>query len=758
MTLADRIEKNCNKLLFDCSNLELYRALWQTVKELKEEKKEMPVKKKLYYISAEFLIGRMLETSLVALGIFDEVSAILKENGKDICELAQIEEEASLGNGGLGRLAACFMDSVSHIGLCGDGVGLLYHFGLFKQEFCNNEQCEKKNEWLSDSNIINKTDALYSVKFRDRELYARLCTIDVLGKGRNNMLKLFDLETVDESIVNDNIDFDKKAVDKNLTLFLYPDDSDKDGQKLRLYQEYFMVSAAAQMIIEECERRGSKLNDLYEYAVIQINDTHPSLIIPELIRILRGRGFPMDRACDIVSRTCAYTNHTILAEALETWHRDVLEEVIPHILNIIEELDKTVKDKFKDKSVHIIDEDGNVHMANMDIHYGFSINGVASLHTEILKNTELNAFYRIYPEKFNNKTNGISIRRWLTVANPQLYKYIASLIGDDFTEDYTKLRDLLRFADDKGVLEQLLNIKYENKMKLSEYIESKQGVIINPDSIFDVQIKRLHEYKRQQMNLLYVINKYLDIKRGLIPKRPITVIFGAKAAPAYVIAKDIIHLILCMQSIIERDSEVSKYLRVVMVENYNVSSAMKIIPAADISEQISLASKEASGTGNMKLMLNGAVTLGTKDGANIEIAELVGEDNIYSFGDDSETVIKRYKNHSYKPMDYYNNNKIINESVNFITGEEMMSVGNAESLLRLKSELINKDYFMTFADFDNYRETKDRMLWNYEDRFSWARRMLVNIANAGYFSSDRTVMEYNAEIWHLQEELDYENK
>ncbi len=749
MTLSQRLEKNCNKLIFDCTEEELFSGLLKTVDELKQEIKGEEKKKKLYYISAEFLIGKLLECNLISLGIYDELRAILKECGKDLSAVCDIEREPSLGNGGLGRLASCFLDSIAYTGIEGDGVGLLYHYGLFRQSFCKNKQCEEKNEWLPDNCVLNKTDISYTIPFGKGTLTSRLYTIDIIGKNRINKLNLFDLETVDEKIVKTTADYDKTDIEHNLTLFLYPDDSDEAGRRLRLYQEYFMASNAASLIIEETLRRGGDIEHLSDYAVVQINDTHPSLIIPELIRLLKERGMDMDSAISTVRKMCAYTNHTILAEALEKWHSKTLQEIIPDIYDIIAELDCRVKKEYADKSLHIIDENGLVHMARMDIHYGFSVNGVASLHTEILKDTELNDFYRIYPEKFNNKTNGISMRRWLGASNPRLDEFIASLIGSDFKEDYSKLKDLERFTDNDSVLSKLLEIKQENKADLCTFIEKNYGCNLNPDSVFDVQIKRLHEYKRQQMNVLYLINKYLDIKKGILPKRQITAIFGAKAAPAYTIAKDIIHLILCMQEIISKDDEVNRHLKIFMAENYNVTWAEKIIPAADISEQISLASKEASGTGNMKLMLNGALTLGTMDGANIEINQLVGRENIYTFGKSSDEVIASYKNGDYKASRYYEEHPCIKSAVDFITSDTLLKVGDKTSLARLQSELVNKDYFMTFVDFEDYTKTKEQMLCDYEDRKAWARRMLINIANAGYFSSDRTVLEYNKEIWNL---------
>lgn len=749
MTLSKRLEENCQKLIYDCTDEELFWGILKTANELKEKLNGKETKKKLYYISAEFLIGRLLICNLINLGIYDELRQILKKYGKDLSKIAEVEPESSLGNGGLGRLAACFLDSIAYKNLFGDGVGLLYHFGLFKQVFSDNKQYEEKNPWLDNNGILNKTDISYTVEFGNCKLKSRLYTIDVIGKERINKLNLFDIETVDESIAKNATSFDKNEIAKNLTLFLYPDDSDDAGKRLRLYQEYFMASNAAQLIIEETLRRGGTIENIADYAVVQINDTHPSLIIPEFIRIFTEQGMDMDRAIETVGNMCAYTNHTILAEALEKWHSDTIRQILPNIMSIIEEIDKRIKARHSDESLHIIDSNSLVHMARMDIHCGFSVNGVASLHTEILKETELNNFYTIYPEKFNNKTNGISMRRWLLSANPRLEKLIEVLIGDSFKDDYQELKKLEKYIDDEDVLNRLLEIKAENKRDLCRYIKDNYGCELDPESVFDVQIKRMHEYKRQQLNVLYLINKYLDIKRDILPKRPINAIFGAKAAPAYTIAKDIIHLILCLQSIINSDEHASRYIKIFMAENYNVSWAERIIPAADISEQISLASKEASGTGNMKLMLNGAITLGTQDGANIEISSLVGNENIYTFGSSSDEVIARYKRGDYEPLKYYGKNDRIKEAVDYITCNKMLEVGDEESLLRLRKELISKDYFMTFPDFDIYTKTKEQMLSDYENRIEWAKKMLKNIANAGYFSSDRTIEEYNKDIWKL---------
>ena len=752
MNLLQMLKSKCNKDILYCSNEEIYFALLQIVQELSESKvSKNQGKKKLYYISAEFLIGKLLSNNLINLGIYDEVKHILDENGKSISDIEEIELEPSLGNGGLGRLAACFLDSIATLGLPGDGIGLNYHLGLFKQVFKNNFQTEEKNAWIDKLGWLNKTDVTYDIEFNDFTLKSRLYDINVTGYNNvTNKLHLFDVETVDETIVKDGINFDKEDIEKNLTLFLYPDDSDEKGHLLRIYQQYFMVSNGARFILDECIAKGCNLHDLPEYAVIQINDTHPTMVIPELIRLLTEKGIEMDEAIDIVSKTCAYTNHTILAEALEKWPIAYLEKVVPQLVPIIKELDQRVREKYDDRSLYIIDENNNVHMAHIDIHYTFSVNGVASLHTDILKNNELNNFYEIYPEKFNNKTNGITFRRWLMHCNPELTGLIEQLIGDGFKVEAEKLQDLIKYIDDKEVLQKLLDIKHNNKVKLKKYLKNTQNIDIDENSIFDIQIKRLHEYKRQHMNALYVIYKYLQIKKGNIPTTPITIIFGAKAAPAYTIAKDIIHLILCLQQLIDNDEEVSKYLKVVMIENYNVTAAEKLIPACDISEQISLASKEASGTGNMKFMLNGALTLGTEDGANVEIHELVGDDNIFIFGESSEDVIKHYENKDYDPLDFYIKDKTTKEVVDFIVSDEIMNVGNEENLIRLYKEILRKDWFMGLLDFKSYCEKKEEIFKEYEDREKWSKRMLINISKAGYFSSDRTIEEYNDDIWKLK--------
>ena len=750
MKLEMLVSEKLGKAISESSNQEIYQALMAVVQDMAEQKESNAGKKKVYYVSAEFLIGKLLSNNMINLGIYEDVRKMLAANGKDICEIEEIEAEPSLGNGGLGRLAACFLDSIATLGYNGAGIGLNYHLGLFQQKFADHMQKETKNPWMDRSGWLKRTDVGFPVSFGNMTLQSVMYEILVTGYGnRTNKLQLFDIDSVDESIVQDGISFDKKEIAKNLTLFLYPDDSDEDGRKLRIYQQYFMVSNGAQLILKECEARGCNLYDLSDYAVIQINDTHPTMIIPELIRLLIARGLSVDDAIDVVSRTCAYTNHTILAEALEKWPLHYLQEIVPQLVPIIEILDDKVRRKYADESVAVIDRNDVVHMAHIDIHYGFSVNGVAALHTEILKKTELHHFYQLYPEKFNNKTNGITFRRWLLHCNPLLADQITEWIGDGYKKDAAELKKLEKFASDEQSLQNLLQIKKENKHQLSEYLKRTQGIELNEDSVFDIQIKRLHEYKRQQMNALYVIYKYLEIKSGKLPKTLITVIFGAKAAPAYVIAKDIIHLILCLQELVNQDPEVSPYLNVVMVENYNVTLAEKLIPACDISEQISLASKEASGTGNMKFMLNGAVTLGTEDGANVEIHQFVGDDNIYIFGAKSDEVIAHYEKSDYRPSDYYTKNPMIQKAVEFITGPQMMEIGKKENLERLSSELKKKDWFMTFLDLEDYIRTKERALEDYTDRKTWAKKMLANISNAGFFSSDRTIREYNRDIWKL---------
>ena len=750
MAIMQEIETKLQKGISVSTDEEVYYVLLELVKDKAEKKVSNKGKKKLYYISAEFLIGKLLSNNLINLGIYDEVKETLEKNGKSLAEIEEIELEPSLGNGGLGRLAACFIDSIATLGLNGDGVGLNYHYGLFKQVFENNLQKETPNPWITKESWLTKTDITYPVSFGGFTVQSRLYDIDVVGyNNRTTKLHLFDIESVDESIVGDTIDFDKDDIKKNLTLFLYPDDSDDKGRLLRVYQQYFMVSNAARLILAEAEAKGSNLHDLADYAAVQINDTHPSMVIPELIRLLQEKGILMDEAIEIVSKVCAYTNHTILAEALEKWPISFLEKAVPQLMPIIRELDNKVRAKVADESTYII-KDGLVHMAHMDIHFGYSVNGVAYLHTEILKNTELNNFYKLYPEKFNNKTNGITFRRWLMSCNPELSAYITELIGDGWKKDANELEKLGNFINDDTVLTKLVDIKNAKKTELASYLKKTQNLDVPDNSIFDIQVKRLHEYKRQQLNVLYIIRKYFEIKAGKKPSTPITCFFGAKAAPAYIIAKDIIHAILCLQQIINNDPEVSPYLKVFMVENYNVTLAEKLFPAANISEQISLASKEASGTGNMKFMLNGAITLGTSDGANVEIAELVGDENIYVFGEDSQTVIDRYERGDYCSKDYYDKDADLKKAVDFLVSDEMMKVGSKENLERLYNELLNKDWFMTFPDFEDYCKTKEKAYADYEDKKAWAKKMLVNISKAGFFSSDRTIKQYNDEIWHLE--------
>ena len=750
MAIMQEIETKLQKGISVSTDEEVYYALLELVKDKAEKKVSNKGKKKLYYISAEFLIGKLLSNNLINLGIYDEVKETLERNGKSLAEIEEIELEPSLGNGGLGRLAACFIDSIATLGLNGDGVGLNYHYGLFKQVFENNLQKETPNPWITNESWLTKTDITYPVSFGGFTVQSRLYDIDVVGyNNRTTKLHLFDIESVDESIVGDTIDFDKEDIKKNLTLFLYPDDSDDKGRLLRVYQQYFMVSNAARLILAEAEAKGSNLHDLADYAAVQINDTHPSMVIPELIRLLQEKGILMDEAIEIVSKVCAYTNHTILAEALEKWPISFLEKAVPQLMPIIRELDNKVRAKVADESTYII-KDGRVHMAHMDIHFGYSVNGVAYLHTEILKNTELNNFYKLYPEKFNNKTNGITFRRWLMSCNPELSAYITELIGEGWKKDANELEKLGNFINDDAVLTKLVDIKNAKKTELASYLKKTQNLDVPDNSIFDIQVKRLHEYKRQQLNVLYIIRKYFEIKAGKKPSTPITCFFGAKAAPAYIIAKDIIHAILCLQQIINNDPEVSPYLKVFMVENYNVTLAEKLFPAANISEQISLASKEASGTGNMKFMLNGAITLGTSDGANVEIAELVGDENIYVFGEDSQTVIDRYERGDYCSKDYYDKDADLKKAVDFLVSDEMMKVGSKENLERLYNELLNKDWFMTFPDFEDYCKTKEKAYADYEDKKAWAKKMLVNISKAGFFSSDRTIKQYNDEIWHLE--------
>ena len=749
MTLSKAVSRKYNKTIEKCSNEEIYIALLEMTKQMAEDKVSNEGKKKLYYISAEFLIGKLLSNNLINLGIYEQVRSELEASGKSLAEIEEIELEPSLGNGGLGRLAACFLDSIATLGLNGDGVGLNYHYGLFKQVFDHNLQKETPNPWITPESWLTKTDITYPVQFGGFTVQSRLYDIDVVGyNNRTTKLHLFDIESVDESIVGDTIDFNKEEIEKNLTLFLYPDDSDDKGRLLRVYQQYFMVSNAARLILDESVARGSNLHDLAEYATVQINDTHPSMVIPELIRQLQERGILMDEAVEIVAKVCAYTNHTILAEALEKWPIAFLDKAVPQLMPIIRELDNRVRAKVSDESTYII-KDGLVHMAHMDIHYGYSVNGVAYLHTEILKNTELNNFYKLYPEKFNNKTNGITFRRWLMACNPELSAQITEWIGDGWKKDANELEKLGTLANDDAALDKLLSIKAGKKADLKNYLKQTQGFDLDENSIFDIQVKRLHEYKRQQMNALYVIHKYFEIKAGKKPTTPITVFFGAKAAPAYIIAKDIIHLILCLQQIINNDPEVSPYLKVFMVENYNVTMAEKMIPACDISEQISLASKEASGTGNMKFMLNGAITLGTMDGANVEIADLVGKENIFTFGEDSQTVIDRYARGDYNSRSYYESNEDLKRAVDFIVSDTVKAVGCSENLERLYNELLNKDWFMTFPDFNDYVETREKAYAAYDNRKESAKKMIVNISKAGFFSSDRTIAQYNKDIWKL---------
>ena len=751
--LQEVLEKRFHKTLDTCTKEELFHALMEITKEATGNLKRNEGSKKLYYISAEFLIGKLLSNNLINLGLYEETEKVLKSHGYELCEIEELEMEPSLGNGGLGRLAACFLDSIATLGLPGDGIGLNYHFGLFQQKFTNHKQQELKNPWITKESWLNRQSFTCKVPFKDFTMDGVLYDIDVPGYDSGcNRLHLFDVDTIDESIVPENsINFNKKKVQENMTLFLYPDDSDDAGRKLRIYQQYFMVSCGAQLILKEMEDAGYDLHELNNHAVIQINDTHPSMVIPELIRLLtEEKGFTMDEAVEVVSKTCAYTNHTILAEALEKWPMEYLEEVVPNLVPIIKELDERVRKTVKDESTYIIDAQDRVHMAHMDIHYGFSVNGVAALHTEILKNSELKNFYDLYPERFNNKTNGITFRRWLMHCNPILTRYIESLIGNGFKKDATELEKLLAFENDETVLNKLEEIKMEKKLEFKEYMEETQRLTIDEHSIIDVQVKRLHEYKRQQMNALYAIYKYLDIKAGNKPSTPITMIFGAKAAPAYVIAKDIIHLILCLQELIEKDPEVRPYFRVLMIENYNVSKAAKVIPAANISEQISLASKEASGTGNMKFMLNGALTLGTEDGANVEIRDLVGEENIYIFGRKPQDVIDLYEAGTYSSKEIYEEDALIHKLVDFITGEELLAIGDEESLTRLHRELIGKDWFMTLLDTKEYITIKEKVYADYEDRKTWNKKALINIAKAGFFSSDRTIAQYNEDIWKLK--------
>ena len=748
--LETMIQNMFHKDCAACTDQEVYEALLTYTKEQLAAKGYHDGKKKIYYISAEFLIGKLLSNNLINLGIYDEVAEFLKKNGKSLAEIESVEPEPSLGNGGLGRLAACFLDSIATLGLPGEGIGLNYHLGLFKQVFEDNLQHEVPNPWITPDSWLTATNVTYMVPFRGFSLKSTMYSIDVAGyENKAIHLNLFDIDLADESMVHDGITFNKKDILHNLTLFLYPDDSDEDGRKLRVYQQYFMVSNAAQLILDEAVSKGSNLHDLADYAVVQINDTHPSMIIPEFIRLLGERGIDFDEAAEIVSNVCAYTNHTILAEALEKWPIHYLEDIVPQLVPIIRKLDEKVKAKYPAENLAIIDSNNLVHMAHMDIHYGFSINGVAALHTEILKNSELHQFYEIYPEKFNNKTNGITFRRWLMYCNQPLTMFISSLIGEGYKKDADELKKLLAYKDDQKVLDQLLEIKTNAKKICKDFVLENTGIEIDENSVFDIQIKRLHEYKRQQLNALYIIYKYLEIKDGKKPERPITFIFGAKAAPAYYIAKDIIHLLLTLETLIQNDPDVAPYMKLVMVENYNVSAAEKLIPACDISEQISLASKEASGTGNMKFMLNGAITLGTMDGANVEISDLVGKDNIYIFGESSDEIIKHYEKMDYNSRAIYEGDADIKKYVDFIVSEPMLKLGKEEHLRNFYNELLNKDWFMTLLDLKDYIKVKDQVFADYEDRNSWAKKMLANIGEAGFFSSDRTIAQYNKDIWHL---------
>lgn len=750
--LSDLASDKYGKSLSACSNKELYYIILDYCKRLLAVTERNTGEKKIYYISAEFLIGKLLSNNLINLKIYDRMNEILAKYGRNLAEIEEAEPEPSLGNGGLGRLAACFLDSIATLGLPGEGIGLNYHYGLFHQVLDDHLQKAEKDPWIEADSWEVRSDVSFDVYFGKRKVTSHMYDIDVIGYDAGvNKLRLFDVDTVDDSLVEEGITFDKDEIEKNLTLFLYPDDSDEKGRLLRIYQQYFMVSNAAQWILREMKAKQYDLRHLYDHAVIQINDTHPTLVIPELIRILtEDKALSMDEAIEVVSQTCAYTNHTILAEALETWPMEYLEKVVPQLVPIIKELDRRVRAKYKDPDVQIIDADGRVHMAYIDIHYGFSVNGVAAIHTEILEDTELHKFYEIYPQKFNNKTNGITFRRWLLSCNHELANYLSETISDAYKKDANRLEDLLQYQNDSAVLDRIGEIKQNNKLALTEYIREHEGVELDPNGIFDIQIKRLHEYKRQQMNALYIIHKYLEIKNGKKPVRPLNFIFGAKAAPAYIIAQDIIHLLLVLQDIINNDPDVNPYMHLVFVTNYNVTYAEKLIPACEISEQISLASKEASGTSNMKFMLNGAVTLGTADGANVEIHDLVGDDNIYMFGIDSETVINHYKNADYISRDYYEKSPVIKEAVDFIVGPQCMKIGHKENLERLYNDILNKDWFMALIDLEDYIKVKDRMFADYEDRKHWNQMSLVNIAKAGFFSSDRTIAEYNRDIWKLK--------
>ena len=753
MNMTASMEARANKPLTACTDQEIYLALLDIVREQSTARVRPVTGRKLYYISAEFLIGKLLSNNLINLGLYDDTRAALAAAGKNLSDIEEVEPEPSLGNGGLGRLAACFLDSLATLNLPGDGVGLRYHFGLFHQSFKDGVQNELPDPWLTAHSWAEKTDTVYPVELAGKTYNARLYKLAVTGyEGRTNTLNLFDLDTIDESIVHDGITFDKTDIDKNLTLFLYPDDSDEAGRRLRVYQQYLMVSAGAQLILAECAARGCDYHDLADYAAIQINDTHPSMVIPELIRLLGEKGIDFDEAVEIVTKTCAYTNHTILAEALEKWPRAYLDAVVPQLMPIIEKLDTLARTRTTDESLAIIDGDDRVHMAHMDIHFTHSTNGVAYLHTEILKNSELHGFYQLYPEKFNNKTNGITFRRWLLECDPALTAEIEKLIGSGFRKDATELEKLLPYTENVDILQQFSAVKAQNKRALADWLHRTQNITVDPDAMFDIQSKRLHEYKRQQLNLLYLIHQYHEIKAGHLPATPLVSIFGAKAAPAYTIAKDIIHALLTLSKVIAADPVVSKYLQVVFVENYNVTAAEKLIPACDLSEQISLASKEASGTGNMKFMLNGALTLGTMDGANVEICQQVGDENIYIFGQTSDQVIHRYEMGDYQASQWVEGDPNIRRAVDFLVGPEMLAAGHEENLRRLHDELVWKDWFQTLPDFNAYVVRKGQALSDYAcDPLGWRKKCVINIAKAGLFSSDRTIAEYNKDIWHLGE-------
>ena len=752
MNLKKELTSLLKQPIKNATDSQLYEAVVSLVKNRNAEIPAVTGDKKLYYISAEFLIGRQLGKNLINLGLYDEMKQMLAEEGKDLSSIEQMESEPSLGNGGLGRLAACFLDSIATLDMAGDGIGLNYHFGLFRQKFENNRQVEVPDEWLTGKNFLIDTGVSFPVELAGKTYQSHMYDLDVIGyHGNKNRLHLFDLDSVDASIIKDGISFDKADIEKNLTLFLYPDDSDDAGRKLRIYQQYFMVSNAAQLILKEEKEKGHSLRDLGRHVAIQINDTHPSMVIPELIRLLINEGITFKEAAMIVTDVCGYTNHTILAEALEKWPLDYMLEIVPQLMPIIEGLDYVVSTAYHgNPDLAIIDHDNRIHMARMDMHFSHSINGVAALHTEILKNQELKPFYDIYPSKFNNKTNGITFRRWIMHCNPALASLFDQMIGTEWRKNADQLERLLDHYNDEWFLDRLDEIKHDNKVRFAQYMKKSQNVDIDPDSIIDIQIKRMHEYKRQQMNVLYVIYKYLQIKAGNVPTRPITVVFGGKAAPAYYQAKGVIHAILCLSQLINNDPEVSRYLKVVMIENYNISKAELAIPASDISEQISLASKEASGTGNMKFMLNGAVTLGTNDGANVEIAQLVGKENIYTFGKSSDEVINLYNTNGYHASDYYNGSELIRNCIDLLTSEEMLAIGDKTMLNDLRDNLINKDWFMTLLDLEEYCNVKDQVFREYEDRGAWKRKALVNIAKSGFFSSDRTIEEYNRDIWHLK--------